>query len=295
MYGIQWPEASRANASTNAIIFKQGGNEVPPYHDPHVLTASMAIPNYNPDFPFKMRGSVDYQLRQCYRRQPCFQPDLRHRHPRDHERELRHPRALRCLLREHAHQAGRRHRPQQPDGSWPARPSTALRPPTTSTSATTSRVTPTMFSSATNKPRFSSATARKNSRRKTLPATTSFHSERKPITTPLAVPVPSCPARAPVRASAMTPPPSSITIRRPPTPALPTSNTPTQRVPLVPSANQSADIYVKVGYQFSINTCFIYYTTDGSNPEGAFGTGKRHHPGGAGPLPQPRQRRDQQH
>ena len=30
----------------------------------------------------------------------------------------------------------------------------------------------------------------------------------------------------------------------------------------------------KVGYQFQINTCFVYYTTDGSNPEGAFGTGK---------------------
>ena len=37
---------------------------------------------------------------------------------------------------------------------------------------------------------------------------------------------------------------------------------------------QSADIYVKVGYQLQINTCYIYYTTDGSNPEGAFGIGK---------------------
>jgi glycosidase len=48
----------------------------------------------------------------------------------------------------------------------------------------------------------------------------------------------------------------------------------TQRLPLSPAAGQSADIYVKVGYQFQINTCFIYYTTDGSNPEGAFGVGK---------------------
>lgn len=31
---------------------------------------------------------------------------------------------------------------------------------------------------------------------------------------------------------------------------------------------------MKVGYQFQINSCFIYYTTDGSNPEGAFGMGK---------------------
>jgi glycosidase len=48
----------------------------------------------------------------------------------------------------------------------------------------------------------------------------------------------------------------------------------TQRMPLSPAAGQAADIYVKIGYQFQINTCFIYYTTDGSNPEGAFGIGK---------------------
>jgi len=33
------------------------------------------------------------------------------------------------------------------------------------------------------------------------------------------------------------------------------------------------DIWVKAGYQFQVNRCFIYYTTDGSNPEGAYGTG----------------------
>jgi glycosidase len=56
--------------------------------------------------------------------------------------------------------------------------------------------------------------------------------------------------------------------------ALAPNNSATQRVPFSPTNNQSVDIYVKVGYQFQINTCFIYYTTDGSNPEGAFGTGK---------------------
>jgi hypothetical protein len=52
------------------------------------------------------------------------------------------------------------------------------------------------------------------------------------------------------------------------------SNPPNQRNPLSPSSGQAADIWVKVAYSFEINTCFIYYTTDGSNPEGAFGTGK---------------------
>lgn len=56
--------------------------------------------------------------------------------------------------------------------------------------------------------------------------------------------------------------------------ALAPNNAPTQRVPLSPAAGQSATIYVQVGYQFQINTCYIYYTTDGSDPEGAFGVGK---------------------
>ncbi|MDB6125231.1 MAG: hypothetical protein JWQ71_4224 [Pedosphaera sp.] len=48
----------------------------------------------------------------------------------------------------------------------------------------------------------------------------------------------------------------------------------TQRFPLNPGAGQSAEIWVKVGYQFQINKCFIYYTTNGTNPEGSFGVGK---------------------
>ena len=52
------------------------------------------------------------------------------------------------------------------------------------------------------------------------------------------------------------------------------SGTATQRVPFIPSAGQAADIWVKSGYQFQIDTCYLYYTTDGTNPEGAFGVGK---------------------
>lgn len=56
--------------------------------------------------------------------------------------------------------------------------------------------------------------------------------------------------------------------------ALPPNNSATQRVPLSPTNGQAVTIYVQVGYQFQINTCYIYYTTDGTNPEGAFGIGK---------------------
>lgn len=34
------------------------------------------------------------------------------------------------------------------------------------------------------------------------------------------------------------------------------------------------DVWVKAGYQFQITHCFIYYTTDGSEPEGAYGVGR---------------------
>jgi hypothetical protein len=52
------------------------------------------------------------------------------------------------------------------------------------------------------------------------------------------------------------------------------NNTATQRMPLSPAAGQAVDIYVKVGYHFQTNHCNIYYTTDGTNPEGSFGSGQ---------------------
>lgn len=51
------------------------------------------------------------------------------------------------------------------------------------------------------------------------------------------------------------------------------NGTATQRVPLSPTAGQDVALYVKAGYQFQINKCVVYYTTDGSNPEGSFGIG----------------------
>jgi hypothetical protein len=50
--------------------------------------------------------------------------------------------------------------------------------------------------------------------------------------------------------------------------------TATQRVPFNPNSGQAVDIWVKSGNQFDIDKCFIYYTTDGNNPEGSFGVGK---------------------
>ena len=48
----------------------------------------------------------------------------------------------------------------------------------------------------------------------------------------------------------------------------------TQMSPTNPTPNQPVDLWVKVGYQFSVDSGYVYFTTDGSNPEGAFGTPK---------------------
>jgi hypothetical protein len=59
IYGYQWPEASRANVATNAIIFRQGGNEVQRLTVYRTDGMNGDTNTYNPLFPFKMRGGVD--------------------------------------------------------------------------------------------------------------------------------------------------------------------------------------------------------------------------------------------
>ena len=58
MYGYQWPQASRANALTNAITLRQKGLPVP-HITIYRTDGPDGDPNYSPEFPFKMRGSVD--------------------------------------------------------------------------------------------------------------------------------------------------------------------------------------------------------------------------------------------
>jgi len=48
----------------------------------------------------------------------------------------------------------------------------------------------------------------------------------------------------------------------------------TQMVPTNPAPNQAVDLWIKVGYQSNVNSGFIYYTSDGTDPEGAFGVPK---------------------
>ena len=53
--------------------------------------------------------------------------------------------------------------------------------------------------------------------------------------------------------------------------------------PTNPTPGQAVDIWVKVGYNSQTNRCYLYYTTDGSDPRAV-------HPGGLQFVPgwQPR-------
>jgi len=46
----------------------------------------------------------------------------------------------------------------------------------------------------------------------------------------------------------------------------------TMREPLDPASGQSVDQWVRIGYSFYYTDIAVYYTTDGSTPQGAFGT-----------------------
>lgn len=41
-------------------------------------------------------------------------------------------------------------------------------------------------------------------------------------------------------------------------------------VPSVPSANEAVEVWVKIGYQYYVNQARIYYTTNGTSPEGSY-------------------------
>jgi hypothetical protein len=56
-YGYQWPEPSRS-ALSDAIVFRQGGNPVPSLTF-HRTDGANGDPNFNPIYPFKMRGRID--------------------------------------------------------------------------------------------------------------------------------------------------------------------------------------------------------------------------------------------
>ncbi len=269
LYGYQWPEASRANPSTNAIIFRQGGNEVP-----HITVRRTDGVNgdtsFNPLYPFKMRGRVDQfgnvigGVNVSNRTYAIDIPVVTNAN-------------FDILVRSDASSVNAL---VKLDGGMDLNSQMGFGP-------TNGGVGPNGFDLRDNKPGYATDVylgyeqtafqfrngpekfAAKNTLSNnivSLGAETYYYTVGG--TSNVVAGAGYGQSINNSTASFVYHDPNATNTASVP------NNSATQRVPLSPAAGQSADIYVKVGYQFQINTCFIYYTTDGSNPEGAFGTGK---------------------
>ena len=271
MYGYQWPEASRANASTNAIIFKQGGNEVP--HITVLRTdGANGDTNYNPTFPFKMRGSVDPSgnvIGSSNVTNLTYAIDI------PVVTNANFDIIARC-------DASCVNTLVKLDGGIDLNSQMGLGPLTFNGTAPTN-----YLDLRDNKPGYATdvylgyeqaAFQFRNGPEKFAAKNTlsnnivSLGAETYCYTVSgtnfIVSGAGTGQGISNGTATFVYHDPAATNT------ALAPNNSVTQRMPFVPANNQSVDVYVKVGYQFQINTCFIYYTTDGSNPEGAFGVGK---------------------
>jgi len=276
MYGYQWPEASRANVSTNAIIFRQGGHEVSRLR---VLRADGPDGQaaYNPLFPFKMRGGVD----PCTG-SPVWAPDEGNVSNLTYAIDI--PVVTNAnfdiLVRSDASCSNTL---IKLDGGLDLNSQMGLGPTNNSAG-----LAPTNFPDyRDNKPGYASDVflgyeqtalqfrngpekfAARNVASNTI---VSLGAETYSFTAGGGSNVVAGSGFGAGITNqtvnwAYHDPAATNTATAP-------SNSVTQRLPLSPAAGQATTLYFKSGYQFQANTGFIYYTTDGSNPEGAFGTGR---------------------
>jgi hypothetical protein len=275
IYAYQWPQASRANVCTNAIIFRQGGQPVPQ------ITVyrqdGLNVPtNYNPVFPFKMRGSVDQYGNVLKAPGEGAVSNLTY--------AINVPVVTNAnfdiLVRSDASCSNTL---VKLDGGMDLNSQMGLGPMTFQAG-----VAPTNFLDLRdNKPGYASDVflgyeqtafqfrngpekfAARNVASNTVVA---LGAETYYYTVSGASNVVSGSGYGANISNA-----TAAWVYHDPaatnTAVLP-NNTPTQRMPLSPTSSQPVELYVKVGYDGQVNTCFIYYTTDGSNPEGAFGVGQ---------------------
>jgi hypothetical protein len=272
MYGYQWPEASRANVSTNAIIFRQGGVEVP-----HLIVNRTDGPNgdtnYNPLFPFKMGGRVDQYgnvIGGVHVSNLTYAIDVPVVTNANFDILVRSDASCVNTL-------------VKLDGGMDLNSQMGLGPTNFQAG-----IAPTNFLDLRDNPpgyaddvflgyeqtafQFRNGPEKFAAKNTLSNNIVSLGAETYYYTVGGASNIVSGAGYGQginnQTATFVYHDPNATNT------ALAPNNTATQRVPLSPAAGQSADIYVKVGYQFQINTCFIYYTTDGSNPDGAFGAGK---------------------
>ena len=268
MYGLQWPEASRANPSTNAILFRQGGAEVPRL-TVYRQDGTNGDPNFDPVYPFKMRGALD-----------AFGNVITGPNVSNLTYAIDVPVVTNAvfdiLVRSDASSVNTL---VKLDGGIDLNSQMGLGP-------LSGGVGPNGPDLRDNKPGYASDVflgyeqtafqfrngpekfAARNSASNnivSLGAETYYYTVGGSDTV-----VPGAGYGAGITnqtAAWVLHDPTNIVTSL-------SSNPPSQMFPLNPASGQSVDIWVQVAYQLQINTCFIYYTTDGSNPEGAFGIGK---------------------
>ena len=267
MYGYQWPQASQANPSTNAIVFRQNGVEVP--HITILRTdGTNGDPNYNPLFPFKMRGSVD-----------AYGNVIGGANVSNLTYAIDIPVVTNgnfdILARSDA-SAG--NTLVKLDGGMDLNSQMGL--------GTTNTAVTNIVDLRDNPPGVAddvflgyeqAAFQFRNGPEKFAAQNTLSNSVVSPGAEIYDYTVGGASSAVAGSGYGVTitnetadwvwhDPTNTVTSLSP--------NPPSQMNPLTPTAAQSVDLWVKVGYDGQVNTCFIYYTTDGSNPDGAFGIGK---------------------
>jgi len=267
MYGVQWPEPSRANALTNAITFRQNGSPVPTavaYRE----DGTNGDPIFNPQYPFFMRGSVD-----------PFGNVLR-ASGEGNVSNLTYAidipivtNALFDILI--ASDASSSNTLVKLDGGVDLNSQMGLGP----TNGTDLRDNPPGYASDIylgyeqaafdfrNGPEKFAARNILSNNVVSLGAETYYYTVGE-TTNIVVAGAGDGESITNETANWVFHDPTNIVT------SMASSNPPTQRYPLYPVASSNVAVWVKVGYQLQINTCFVYYTMDGSNPEGAFGIGE---------------------
>ena len=269
IYGYQWPEASRANPSTNAIILRQGGVEVPRL-TVNRIDGTNGDASYNPTFPFKMRGSVNQfgavigGVNVSNRAYAIDIPVVTNAN-------------FDILVRSDASSVNTL---VKLDGGIDLNSQMGLGPTNFNGTAPTNFLDlrdnkpgyatdvfmgyeQTAFQFRDNPEKFAAKNTLSNNI-VSLGAETYYYTVGG--TSNIIAGAGYGQSVGQTAAFIYHDPADTVT-------AVGNSQA-SQRLPLAPTNGQPTDIYVKIGYANYINTCFIYYTTNGTNPEGAFGIGK---------------------
>ena len=268
MYGYQWPEASRANTLTNAITFEQAGAPAPSLLV-YRQDGTDGDPNFAPVYPFKMRGSVDANGN------VVLAPGEGHVSTMTNTYAIRIPILTNApfdiLVRSDASATNVL---VKMDGGLDLNSQMGLGP----TTGFDRRDNPPGYVSdvwlgyeqATQQLRHGPEKfgARDVSRDNVVSLGAETYYYTVGITNPLVVNG----SGGGLSITTQT----AVWVYHDPaaTNTVAGQGTATQRVPYNPLGGQPTDIWIKSGYEFEVDTCYIYYTTDGSNPEGAFGVGK---------------------